>query len=72
VPTEEHTVRWKDLSTQKAFLDKLAIKLNIQKPEDWTKVTTNMAVKEGGHFIDRYYKGSLAKGKSAYILYVLT
>jgi hypothetical protein len=41
----------------------LAKKWNIQKPEDWNKVTVPMVVKEGGNFVRRYYNGSIVQGK---------
>jgi hypothetical protein len=42
---------WKDKKNQKEFFDQLAVKWNIQKPEDWNKVTNKMVFKEGGRFI---------------------
>ena len=60
---------WKDKDNQKKFFDQLAIKWNIQKPEDWYKVTTEMVSKEGGRsFIDRYYGGSMRQG-IYYVIY---
>jgi hypothetical protein len=59
----ERPVYWKDKANQKAFFDQVAIKWNIQKPEDWYKVTKEMAFMEGGRFIGTYYNGSLIKGK---------
>ena len=56
---------WKDKENQKAFFDQLAIKWNIQKPEDWYEVTYKMVVKEGGSFIAHYYNGSLQQGTNA-------
>jgi hypothetical protein len=56
--------RWKDIQNQREFFDRLAIKWNIQKPEEWNKVTYRMAVKEGATFIKRYYKDSLQRGTS--------
>jgi hypothetical protein len=53
---------WKDKQTQKAFFDQLAIKLNIQKLEDWDNVTNNMVLKEGGFLINAYYNSSLKQG----------
>jgi hypothetical protein len=40
----------------------LAIKWNIQKPEDWNKVTAKMLLIEGGNFITRYYNNSPLRG----------
>jgi hypothetical protein len=53
---------WKDIKFQRAFFDRLAIKLNIQKPEDWYSVTNERVLKEGGYFISRYYNTSVIKG----------
>jgi hypothetical protein len=53
---------WTHMENQKAFFDQLAVKYNIQKAEDWNKVTTTMVVKEGGSFITRFYNGSLKIG----------
>jgi hypothetical protein len=53
---------WKAKENQKEFFDQLAIKWNIQKPEDWNKVTYDMVLKEGGRFIVYYYNGSLQRG----------
>ena len=57
---------WKDKENQKEFLDQFAIKWNIQKPEDWNKVTRDMVVKEGGYFINKYYNSSLQQGINMY------
>jgi hypothetical protein len=54
---------WKDKQNQKAFFDKLAIKLDIQKPEDWNKVTTAMVMKESGYFVKFYYHSSVREGE---------
>jgi hypothetical protein len=53
---------WKDKENQKAFFEKLATKLNIKKPEDWNKVTTELVKKEGGGFVNRYYSSSVIQG----------
>ena len=58
----ERYAYWKDKDNQKKFFDQLAIKWNIQKPEDWTKVTTAAVVKEGGGFVSHYYNSSLLQG----------
>jgi hypothetical protein len=55
--------RWKDINAQRSFMDTLAKKLNIQKPEDWYKVTVKAAKKEGATFIKTIYKDSLIQGK---------
>jgi hypothetical protein len=54
---------WNNKDNQKAFFDKLAIKLNIQKLEDWNNVTSAMVMREeGSAFIIHYYKSSLKQG----------
>jgi hypothetical protein len=66
--SKPRTIYW-NKQRQKEFFDQLAIKWNIQKLEDWNKVTTRMIFKEGGHFIKIYYKSSILQGKnSTYIL----
>jgi hypothetical protein len=40
----------------------LAIKLNVQKLEDWNKVTHDMVMKAGGYFIGDLYNNSVAQG----------
>jgi hypothetical protein len=63
---------WDSIEHQKAFFDQLATKLNIQKPEEWVKVTTNTIIKEGGfHFLKRFYNGSKIQG-NLYTLNYLT
>ena len=63
VPTEKiKSSYWKDIHNQKAFFDQLAAKWNIQKTEEWNKVTTQMVMKEGGAFINNYYNSSLQQG----------
>jgi hypothetical protein len=47
-------------------LDQLAIKWNIQKRDDWNKVTSTMLLEEGGYFIEDYYNGSLQRGTEAF------
>jgi hypothetical protein len=57
------------VDNQRSFFDNLATKLNIQKPEDWGKVTGSVVMKErGGYFISNYYSGSLYKGIEMFIL----
>jgi hypothetical protein len=55
---------WKDKRNQKAFFDQLAVKLNIQKLEDWNNVAPSTVFKEGGHFIHLHYNSSVRQGKS--------
>jgi hypothetical protein len=52
---------WKTIENQRAFFDKVASTLNIQKPEDWYSVSVDTVYKMGGSFI-RYYNGSLLRG----------
>jgi hypothetical protein len=54
---------WEDLANQRAFFDQLAIKCNIQKPEQWLFIHSDYIFKNGGSFIRRYYSGSITKGK---------
>jgi hypothetical protein len=61
-PTTRPLGYWKNKENQKKFFDELAIKWNIQKTDDWNKVTKEMATKEGGHFIGNYYNGSVQQG----------
>jgi hypothetical protein len=56
---------WKAKENQKEFFDQLAIKWNIQKLEDWNKVTNGMVLNEGGNFIKNYYNSSLQQGNDA-------
>jgi hypothetical protein len=62
VPSKHPRGHWQNKESQKAFFDQLAIKLNIQKLDDWNKVTTKTVVKEGGAFIVNYYNQSLTQG----------
>jgi hypothetical protein len=54
---------WKDVGHQRTFMDQLAVKLNIQKPEEWYNVTCNTVYQEGAWFVQMYYGGSLLQGK---------
>jgi hypothetical protein len=56
---------WKHISNQKLFFDQLAIKLNIQQPEDWYRVSKATILREGGQFIVNYYSSSPIKGTSS-------
>jgi hypothetical protein len=53
---------WKDINNQRAFFDQLASQLDIQKPEDWHRITASMVIEKGGRFIKKYYGESLSKG----------
>jgi hypothetical protein len=55
---------WSNVNNQRKFFDEVASKLNIQKPEDWYRVTGKTVIKFGGHFIKRFYNGSLVSGTS--------
>jgi hypothetical protein len=65
VPTVKPQGYCKNKENQKKFFDQLAIKWNIQKPEDWNKVTREAVVKEGGGFVNDYYNGSLQQGNNS-------
>jgi hypothetical protein len=74
VPAERTSAprgHWKDKENQKAFLDQLAIKLNIQKPEDWYKVTSQLVLEKGGSFLAKYYNYSLIRGNNTTLLLYL-
>jgi hypothetical protein len=60
--TYTHRGFWKNVKNQRDFFDQLATKWNIQKPEDWVRVTTAMVLKKGGNFINSLYNGSLVRG----------
>jgi hypothetical protein len=68
VPTANPRGFWKDKENQKKFFDRLAIKWNIQKPEDWRKVTYDTVLKEGGRFVARYYSGSIQEGTDCNVI----
>jgi hypothetical protein len=54
---------WTDKQRQKEFFDRLAVKLNIKKLEDWNRVTTAQVFEEEGwHFITSHYNSSWKKG----------
>jgi hypothetical protein len=57
---------WGDIKNRKAFFDQLAVKWNIQKMEDWLKVTQKMLHEEGAYFINYYSRGSLIRGTIHY------
>jgi hypothetical protein len=54
---------WSNIETQRTFFDKLAIKLNITKPEEWFGVSCKDVLREGGTFITRLYRSSVVRGK---------
>jgi hypothetical protein len=53
---------WNDKVIQRLFFDKLAIKLNVRKPEDWYSVGVKTVLENGGHFVNKIYNGSLIQG----------
>jgi hypothetical protein len=53
--------RW-SLANQRAFFDQLAMKLNLQRIEDWQSLRVATVVTMGGAFIKRTYNGSLING----------
>jgi hypothetical protein len=53
---------WANVEHQRLFMDQLAIKLNIQSPEDWYNVSCKTVIKEGGSFVAYHYNGSLIQG----------
>jgi hypothetical protein len=64
LPIEKPHGYWKYKANQKRFFDQLAVQWKITKPEDWNKITVEMVLKEGGHFITAYYNASLRQGKN--------
>jgi hypothetical protein len=62
VPKAKPQGYWKYKENQKKFFDQLATKWNIQKEDDWNRVTLAMVTKEGGYFLADYYNNSLQRG----------
>jgi hypothetical protein len=62
IPTARPRGYWSDKEHQKKFFDQLAIKWNLQKRDEWNRVTSEMVLKEGGYFIETYYNNSLQQG----------
>jgi hypothetical protein len=58
MPTAKPRSR-RDQQSKKEFFDQLAIKWNIQKPEDWNKVTNKMALQEGGSSVTSLRQGNI-------------
>lgn len=50
---------WKSMENRKKFLDEVALKLNINSPKDWGKVTQHLCNELGGSGLLRYYNGSI-------------
>jgi hypothetical protein len=53
---------WNSKINQRVFLDQLATKLNIQKPEDWYSIRPDTVKTMGGSFVYTHYNGSLIEG----------
>lgn len=48
------------MDNQRAFMNEIAVKLNIKNPSDWGKITVRHVYELGGvTLLSRYYKGSL-------------
>ena len=47
---------WEDKENIKNFLNKLKLKLNLKKFEDWEKITNKQIIKEGGNNLLKKYK----------------
>jgi hypothetical protein len=56
---------WNDINNQRAFFDKMASLLNVQKEDDWYSVSVKSVIQHGGSFIKRHYNGSIIRGESA-------
>lgn len=58
---------WKNKNTQRAFLEQLAIKLDIVQPQTWGKVTLKTVIENGGNSLLKQHKSSLKRAlKHAY------
>jgi hypothetical protein len=55
---------WKDIRNQRKFFDKLAIELNIKRPNDWRQVRVRTVLEKGGSFVKQYYNESLIRALS--------
>ncbi len=53
--------QWTTVAKQKAFLNALGLKLNIQNAEGWYKVTSTTLKENGGSGLLEKYKGSVSK-----------
>jgi hypothetical protein len=53
--------KWNSIERQRAVLDKIAITLDIKKPEDWYNVTVPTVYNLGATFLPKY-KNSLIRG----------
>lgn len=57
--------RWNDKKSQRNFLNGLATKLNIVRPEDWGNVNFATVVKHGGGGLMSRYSGSVLRALQA-------
>lgn len=63
-PTKFHRMPrryWTLIKNQKAFMDSLATKYNIQVPDDWNQITSEIMIHEGGASLLRLCGGSITK-----------
>ena len=51
------------LKHQREFLDDLAVRLKITKPEDWKSIKPKDVIQKGGSFLRKYYRSSLSQGR---------
>jgi len=56
---------WREIPTQRKFMEEIAKKLNISKQTDWYRVTGNEVAKLGGSSLMKRYKGSLTRALQA-------
>jgi hypothetical protein len=66
-PIRKPKGHWNDILNQRIFLDQLAEKLKVKKPEDWYNVTVNTVLQHGGSFVKTNYNTSLVRGKEGNI-----
>ncbi len=52
---------WHDITYQRNFMEQLAKKLQITKPEDWYKLTKTILRDHGGSSLSLKYNGSIMK-----------
>jgi hypothetical protein len=67
---------WRHIENQREFFKELGTKLNIQKKEDWLRVTTKQFAQNGGagllylNYIYKYFECSAIEGeKNCLLLY---
>jgi hypothetical protein len=62
-PKKRKEWHWDDVNNKRKFFDELAVKLDVQKPEDWNNVKVKTVIQMGGKFIKaRTYNNSLRRG----------